>query len=153
MAALSRRLQHPRTAATARVAAVAFAVVSTLSVAALHPAFAADEIVRAPSGIEYVTGGAGTEAVDRLKSMERDFTLKLVFANTTGEYLSDVRVTIADASGHVMLATTSQGPLLMAKLAPGSYRVDATFNGRPESRNVTVAGSKLMTLDFRWAAS
>ncbi len=153
MKAPSRFLQRPRIAAPARAAAIALAVVSTLCVGALRPALAADEILRAPSGIEYVTGGAGTEAVDRLKSMERDFTLKLVFANTTGEYLSDVRVTIADASGNVMVATTSQGPLLMAKLAPGSYRVDATFNGRPESRNVTVAGSKLTTLDFRWAAS
>ena len=112
-----------------------------------------DEVVRAPSGTMYVTGGAGSEAVDLLKSMEKDFNLKLVFANTSGAYLSDVKVTIVDASGHVVLDATSEGPLLMAKLPAGGYRVDATFAGHPESRKVTVAANKLITVDFRWPAN
>ena len=85
--------------------------------------------------------------------MERDFNLKLVFANTSGAYVSDVKVTIVDASGHVVLDATSEGPLLMAKLPAGGYRVDATFGGHQESRKVTVAANKLITVDFRWAAN
>ncbi len=112
-----------------------------------------DEVVRAPSGVMYVTGGTGSDAVDLLKSMEKDFNLKLVFANTSGAYLSDVKVTIVDASGHVLLDATSEGPLLMAKLPAGGYRLDATFGGHSESRKITVAANKLITVDFRWAAN
>jgi hypothetical protein len=112
-----------------------------------------EEVVRAPSGVMYVTGGVSSEAVDLLKSMEKDFNLKLVFANASGAFLSDVKVTIADASGHVVLDVTSEGPLLMAKLAAGSYRVDANFNGHPESHQITVAANKLVTVDFRWPAN
>jgi hypothetical protein len=75
----------------------------------------------------YVTGGAGTEAVDRLKSMEMDFNLKLVFATTSGAYLSDVHVAIADSNGRVVLNATSERPMLMAKLPAAIYKVNATF--------------------------
>jgi hypothetical protein len=139
-----------RNVLTGQVAAIALALLAFSAVFAQSAGAKNDEVVRAPSGVMYVTGGAGSEAVDLLKSMERDFNLKLVFADTSGEYLSDVKVTIVDASGHVVLDATSEGPLLMAKLPAGSYRVDATFGGHPESRNVTVA-AKLVTVDFRWA--
>ncbi len=109
-----------------------------------------EEVVRAPSGVMYVTGGVSSDAVDLLKSMEKDFNLKLVFANTSGAYLSDVKVTIVDGSGHVVLDTTSEGPLLMAKLPAGGYRVDATFGGHSESRKIIVAPNKLVTVDLRW---
>jgi hypothetical protein len=109
-----------------------------------------DEVVNAPSGVAYVTGGVSSEAVDRLKSMEKDFNLKLVFASTSGAYLSDVKLTIADASGRVALDVTTEGPIAMAKLPDGSYQVDATFSGRPQHRTVTIAGNKLITVDFRW---
>ena len=98
----------------------------------------------------YVTGGVGSEAVDRLKSMEGDFNLKLVFANTAGAYLSDIKVTIVDASGEVVLDATTEGPILMARLPAGDYRVDATSVGHPESRKITAAAGKLLTLDLRW---
>ena len=52
----------------------------------------------ASSGVTYVTGGAGTEAVDRLRAMEKDFNLKLVFALNNGEYLADVDVSVVDAA-------------------------------------------------------
>ncbi|MGC1816585.1 MAG: carboxypeptidase-like regulatory domain-containing protein [Casimicrobiaceae bacterium] len=110
-----------------------------------------DEVARAPSGVMYVTGGVGSDAVDRLKSMEGEFNLKLVFADASGAYLSDVKVMIVDASGHVVLDATSEGPLLMAKLPAGDYRVDATFDGHRESRKISATASKLVTVDLRWA--
>jgi hypothetical protein len=136
-----------------QAAAIALALLAVSAVLAPRASAKSDEVVRAPSGVMYVTGGAGSEAVDLLKSMERDFNLKLVFANTSGAYVSDVKVTIIDASGRVVLDTTSEGPLLMAKLPAGGYRVDATFGGHPESRKVTVAANKLIAVDFRWAAN
>ena len=141
-----------RNAMPRQAAAIALALLAVSAVLAPPAGAKSEEVVRAPSGVMYVTGGAGSEAVDLLKSMEKDFNLKLVFANTSGAYLSDVKVTIVDASGNVVLDATSEGPLLMAKLPAGGYRVDATFGGHPESRKVTVAANKLITVDFRWPA-
>lgn len=112
-----------------------------------------DEVVRSPSGISYVTGGTGTEAIDRLKTMESEFNLKAVFATAKGEYLSDVKVTIVDAGGREVLVTTTEGPVLMAKLAAGAYQIDANSGGRIEHRKVTLDAKRLSTVDFRWPAA
>ena len=132
---------------------MALALLAVSAVLAPLASAKSDEVVRAPSGVMYVTGGAGSDAVELLKSMEKDFNLKLVFANTSGAYLSDVKVTIVDASGHLLLDAVSEGPLLMAKLPAASYQVDATFGGHSQSRKITVAANKLISVDFRWAAN
>ena len=139
-----------RVAVPSRVSALALALLAVSVMFAPLAGAKSDEVARAPSGVMYVTGGVSSEAVDRLKSMEKDFNLKLVFANTSGEYLSDVKLTLVDASGHAVLDVTTEGPLLMAKLPSGSYQIDATFNGHPETRKITVAADKLVTVDFRW---
>ena len=100
-----------------------------------------------------MTGGAGSDAVNLLKSIEKDFNLKLVFAATSGAYVGDVRVTIVDTGSRVVLDVTSEGPLLMANLAAGAYQVNATFDGRLQTRKITVVTSKLITVDFRWAVN
>jgi hypothetical protein len=133
-----------------RAASVAIAALTGL--AWLPPAVnaKADEIVMASSGVTYVTGGAGTEAVDRLRAMERDFNLKLVFALSNGEYLADVDVSVVDAANHVVLDTSAEGPLLLAKLPAGSYHVNANYRGSVEHRAVAVGAASLRTVDFRW---
>ena len=138
----------------ASVASLAIAALFAGSVLVTANANArSEEVERAPSGVSYVSGGAGTEAVDRLKAMERDFNLKLVFATPSGEYLSDVRVVTTDARGAPLLDAYSEGPLLLAKLPPGTYRVNADFEGQPKDRTVTVNTGRLATLGFTWASN
>ena len=109
-----------------------------------------EEVARAPSGLMYVSGGVGTEAVELLKLIEKDFNLKMVFADKAGKYLSEVKVTITDSG--VLLDAVTEGPLLMAKLPAGGYRIDATFDGRSERQNVAVSANKLKSVSFQWAA-
>ena len=135
----------------ARIAGIAIVLVTFSAVLAAPVGAKSEQVIRAPSGVTYVTGGAGSEAVELLRSMERDFNLKLVFADTTGAYLGDVKVTIVAASGQVVLDATSEGPLLMAKLPAGAYQIEATSAGHAEHRKTTIAGNKLITVDFRWA--
>jgi hypothetical protein len=123
--------------------------------AALHiPAVSAtnDEIVRNASGVSYVSGGIGTESVDRLRSMEKDFSVKVLCALDTGEYVADVKVTITDASNKVVLDTVSEGPWLLVRLPPGTYQVGVSHGVRTESRRVTVGSGTLRTVEFRWSA-
>jgi hypothetical protein len=80
-------------------------LIAAALLAAWLPAIVAarsEEVMTAASGVTYVSGGAGTEAVDRLRSMEKDFNLKLVFAMKNGEYVADVRVTVVDATNKVV---------------------------------------------------
>ena len=132
---------------TAEVAAI------LLSAALLVPVANAangDEIVHSAGGISYVSGGIGTTSIDRLDSLARDFNLKLVFALKSGNYVSDVKVTIADAAGKTLLDTTSNGPWFLTRLPVGNYQIVATFAGNTEKRTIAVGAGNLRTVDFRW---
>ena len=113
---------------------------------------ASEDIVRSAGGVAYVSGGVGTESIDRLSAMARDFNLKLVFALKSGDYLSGVNVSIANAAGKTVVDTTSEGPWFLTKLPAGNYQVVATFDGAAQKRSIAVGAEKLRTVDFRWAS-
>lgn len=110
-----------------------------------------DNVVRREGAISYVSGGVGSESLDRLSAIAKDFNLKLVFALTSGDYLSRVRVVIADSAGQTLLDSTAEGPWLLANLPAGNYHVAATLGADEQKREVAVAAGKLTTIDFRWA--
>lgn len=110
------------------------------------------ESVRTAGSVSYVSGGVGTESIERLNSIAGNFNLKLVFALKSGEYVSSVQVSVADAAGKTFLDTTSEGPWLLAKLPAGRYRVSATFAGKAVTQNAALDAAKLRTLDFRWGS-
>ncbi len=131
------------------------ALVALLLCAATLVPFAdanSDESVQTAGRVSYVSGGVGTTSLDRLRSLAGDFNLKLVFALKSGDYVSSVNVTIADAAGKQLLDTTSEGPWFLAKLPAGNYQVVATFAGKAEKRTIAVGSEKLKTIDFRWGA-
>lgn len=115
-------------------------------------AISADASVQTTGGISHVSGGIGDDSITRLESLAGDFNLKLVFALQSGNYVTDVKVVIADARGKTLLDATSAGPWFLVKLPAGSYQIAATFAGNAVKRSVTVGTAKLQTVDFRWAA-
>jgi hypothetical protein len=100
----------------------------------------------------FVSGGVGISSQEALKSREREFNLKLVFTLAEGNYVADVDVAIRDASGRTVLTHSAPGPLLLAKLPRGTYTVNATYEGRMQSRRVSV-GEGLVTTQFRWPSN
>jgi len=129
------------------------AVALLLASAALVPvAYTADEeAVRSSGGISYVSGGVGAASTDRLSALAKDFNLKLVFALKSGDYVSGVDVTIADAAGKTLVNTKSEGPWFLTRLPAGNFKIAATLDGKTETRTVAVGAEKLRTVDFRWA--
>lgn len=111
-----------------------------------------DAIVKTAGGVSYVSGGIGLESRERLGSLARDFNLKLVFATSSGEYVSGVRVAIADAAGKTRLDAISEGPWFLTRLPAGNYQIVATSGGKAVKRQTAIGAANLTTIDFRWAA-
>jgi hypothetical protein len=129
-----------------------FAVILLGSASLVPLASANYEIVQTTGGVSYVSGGIGTDSIDRLSSLADDFNLKLVFALNSGAYVSDVRVAIANAAGKTLLDTTSEGPWFLTRLPVGNYQIVATFAGHAVTRQIAVGAAKLRTVDFRWTS-
>ena len=100
----------------------------------------------------YLAGGVGADDIARLTARQGEFNVKLVFTLVEGNYVSDVAVVVRDKSGKAVLAVTSPGPLLLAKLQRGSYVVTSTYDGQTLTRRIDVR-ERLRTEYIRWPSN
>jgi hypothetical protein len=100
----------------------------------------------------YISGGIGEEERAQFEASKDYFNLRLVFAaRGSGEYLSAVRVRIADDQGIELLEDDSEGPLFYVRLAPGSYVVTARYGDEAQTRRVRLRETGAETLVLYWA--
>ena len=107
--------------------------------------------VQTQNGIHYVTGGIGKEQSEALKMVAKDYDLMLTFATRGGKYLADVDVQIADMHGNTLVDTVSKGPLFLANLPAGRYKVTAAEEGIRQSRVVNIGGKRPAEAVFHWS--
>ena len=103
--------------------------------------------------VPYISGGAGADAREELLAKEKEYNLKIIAAEKSGDYLADVKVVIESAKKERVLDTTMEGPILLARLAPGTYTIRATSDGQTLTRTVTIPPQGLRQVDFRWGIS
>ena len=97
-----------------------------------------------------MSGGIGQGERAQFLAAAPTFNLKLVFAERTGSYLADVSVVITDRKGRKVLDLPAEGPLVLAKLPAGDYRVAVAANGHEQVRNMTVPATGQRAMVFRW---
>ena len=103
--------------------------------------------------VAYISGGIGESEVAAMKAAEGRYPLSLLFVQNEagrGAYLADVGVEIRDSRGNKVLATTSQGPFLLARLPAGRYTVVASHDQVRRTQQVTVADPGHQRIVFSW---
>jgi hypothetical protein len=125
---------------------------SQLSVATAIVLLAFSSAARA-ADVPYVSGGAGFDERAELLAKEKEYNLKIVVAETNGDYLAGVQIVIESAKKEQVLDATMDGPILLAKLPPGTYTIRATSNDQKLTRTVTIAAQGLQQVDLRWDVS
>ncbi|MDE2367567.1 MAG: carboxypeptidase regulatory-like domain-containing protein [Burkholderiales bacterium] len=104
-------------------------------------------------GVEYLSGGIGDGQSAAIKEASPHWPLTLLFAVRSGksaDYLANVHVQVQDGHHRVVLETTASGPYLLARLAPGAYKIDATVAGKTLVRSVKVAAGQPARAVFVW---
>lgn len=101
-------------------------------------------------GIQFVSGGIGIMERQAMEQMADDYTLKVIFARQDGHYLSRCRVEIDRTDGTNVLSTLTEGPWLLADLAPGEYRVKAKHDDIWKSMNIEVSEQTLEQVILNW---
>jgi hypothetical protein len=113
---------------------------------------AADDLEAGGSGTaSYVSGGVGAEERDAMAARRGEFNLYVTFARRGGgEMLAGIALGITDRQRHPVLTADGVGPQVFVKLPPGTYWVNATFDGQEQSRSVTVDGKGGREVTFHW---
>ena len=136
-------------------AAVFGALVTLVTGAVLAQAGAPLPPVQTSGPVEYLSGGIGADESAAIRKASGQWPLVLEFAiqdRQRADFAADVKVLIRDARGSEVLQATSEGPFLLARLAPGSYAVEATLAGQTLQRKVDVKAGQSSREVFLWAA-
>lgn len=105
------------------------------------------------NGVAYLSGGIGVDQANAMKAAAKDYSLMLTCATKqTGQYLSQVKVSITDKSGAPVLETVTEGPILLARLAPGQYRISAESNGVTVNETVQIGSERPQQVNLYWPA-
>ena len=100
--------------------------------------------------ISHISGGIGLDDRKMFLEQSKNYNLQLSFAQQkTGEYVADVQVTIKNMKGKPILEAQSEGPLFYAKLPAGQYTIEAAYNGKMQSKKVSLK-AKPKQLYFYW---
>ncbi|CAN5295395.1 hypothetical protein BH10PSE18_BH10PSE18_25230 [soil metagenome] len=134
--------------------------VAMLCGGALMGALSAHAVVNPPirmaHGIEYMSGGIGSDESKLMETVSPRWAATLEFTVKDGkaaDFASDVRVTVRDSGGNAVLdQVTSNGPFLLARLDPGRYEVEATLGGQTLKQPLTVMVGAAAKATFVWPA-
>lgn len=101
--------------------------------------------------VTFVSGGMGVDEQNTLRAMRTDYNLSVLFSvQGTGKYVSDVKVSIVNSDGNILLESVSDGPMFLADLKPGRYSVIADREGQVVTKKATVWAKQRSSLSFTW---
>ena len=141
-----------------RAALLASLIVVSMSIGAAPVVVRADVkgIVsgKTANNVEYMSGGVGIDERQQMQMKAKDYDLKLSFADRRGEFISDVKVIIADRHGKELVNLTTAGPWLFVELPTGNYELKATFAHHTEEiKNIHVSQGHLAARLLHWDLS
>lgn len=131
-------------------------VVALLALTAFHAsAQAGDNLpaVQSHAGIEMISGGVGKDESYAIRHAAKRWPLLLEFAqNHHGKalYTAGVDVKLMDHTGHELTRVRSDGPLMLLRVKPGTYRVEAALDGHAQRHSVAVPPTGNARLSFVW---
>jgi hypothetical protein len=116
-----------------------------------HPTPPGILMATSDEGIRYLMGGIGSDERETIENLGTDYNVKFIFAETSGDYISDVRVVIDDLHGKRLAHVMTNGPWLYVNLPSGSYRVKATYAAIPiEIQGLEVFEGKRLVRTLHW---
>lgn len=100
--------------------------------------------------VPFLTGGVGDDELAQLTEQTAGYNLRVLFAEQGGAYVSGVSATIRRSGGSPVLQVASGGPLLFAKLPPGTYEIVATYEGVSQVRRLSIGAKSRLETTIRW---
>jgi hypothetical protein len=107
-------------------------------------------------GIEYMSGGIGSDEAQLMETVSPRWPATFEFAIKDGksaDFAANVHVTVRDAHGVALIDNvTSGGPLMVARLEPGTYDVEARLGGQVLKQQLRVPEGASAKANFVWPA-
>ena len=109
---------------------------------------------RTQGAVSYLSGGIGDDEENQIRGAAREYGVLLEFSEVErgtshGRWTADVDVTIKSGAESVLKVRTD-GPLMLVKLKPGAYTVEAERKGARQSKRIEVKANAVARERFFW---
>lgn len=104
-------------------------------------------------GIEYISGGIGSEESDAMLVLGKKWPLVLEFSQDHPQrplWVADVTVKILDQKKKIVFEALSDGPIMLLKMNPGKYDAEYSFEGKVLKRSLVVEEGKFQKQSVIW---
>ncbi|MGO4393574.1 hypothetical protein AB4Z46_19655 [Variovorax sp. M-6] len=113
--------------------------------------------IRIAQGIEYMCGGKSSAEASFMETVAPRWAATLEFAvsrGKPGQFPSDVKVVVRERySGRLVMETATGAPIMLARLDPGAYEVEATLAGITLQQPLTVFNGLSSKAVFVWPSN
>lgn len=113
--------------------------------------------IRVAQGIEYMCGGKSNAEVTFMETVAPRWAATLEFAvsrGKPGQFPSDVKVVVRERySGRLVMEAATGAPIMLARLDPGAYEVEATLAGITLQQPLTVFNGLSSKAMFVWPSN
>ena len=109
--------------------------------------------IQLENNIQIIAGGIGLDESIAIRKESKNWPILFEFSKINGskaEWISDVAIVIRDSNNKLIIAMNVEGPLILMKLAPGKYLLEATFEGNKKIRLFEIADLKHKKISIYW---
>ena len=99
-------------------------------------------------------GGVGSDESKALRAEAKKWPLNIEFSErmeNKDAWVSGVRLKIMDAKKNTLFEESCNGPIFLAKLAPGTYDIVASYQGVEKKRQIKIEDGKSQRVSINWS--
>lgn len=131
-----------------------YSLITTLVVAfCTSTAALADDIAiqQDSHGVDFVTGGIGSEEVEAMEVFKKQFNLYFLFSEgKVGRVIDDINISITDNKNQTVFALEHAAPRLLLNLPSGKYQATASYLGNEQRYRFTHDAKKHQRIILNW---
>ena len=128
-------------------------LVSIVLVSAIQYCYAELPEIQSRSNLSCMMGGVGLDESQSMREEAKKWPLAVEFSEHMGKtdaWISGARLTIINKNGKTIFDEPCNGPMFLAKLAPGKYQLIASYQGVSKKKTIEIQEGKSLKESFNW---
>lgn len=116
-------------------------------------AYAELPLIESRSNLSCMMGGVGETESKAMREEAKKWPLNIEFSEHLGNkdaWVSGAVLKILNKDGNVIFEETCNGPMFLAKMAPGKYQLVASYQGVSKKRMIQIEEGKRLKESFNW---
>ena len=129
------------------------ALASIVLVSAIQYCYAELPEIESRSNLSCMMGGVGLDESQSMREEAKKWPLAVEFSehiDKTDAWISGARLTIINKNGKTIFDEPCNGPMFLAKLAPGKYQLIASYQGVSKKKTIDIQEGKSLKESFNW---